>query len=169
MPPEQSTATPFMSTVSELATALSRPILLGGIDGVITSFAVVAGGDAGSLDVGAVLVIGASSVVADGFSMGVSEYTSVEGEAERPMASSLACFASFVSFGIVPIAAYVATNGVLLSCIFFSLAELIFLGVLRTRIGVHRSSILRSAAQTAALGSASGAVAYAVGALAKGG
>ena len=140
-------------------TDVRRSIILGGIDGTITSFAVVAAGDAAALAVEAVLAVGVASVVADGFSMGVSEYVSVGGA----LAPGLACFVSFVLCGTVPIAVYVATSGVLLSCVFFGLAELLALGVLTE---APRRGVLVGSLVTTGLGAAAGAIAYAVALLA---
>lgn len=48
--------------------------VLGGVDGVVTTFAVVAGSAGGQLSVAAVIILGLANLVADGFSMGVSNY-----------------------------------------------------------------------------------------------
>ena len=50
--------------------SLLRASLLGGVDGVITSFAIVAGTHAGEMTMDTLWVIGISSLVADGPSMG---------------------------------------------------------------------------------------------------
>lgn len=94
--------------------SILRASVLGGVDGVITSFAVVASVHAGSLATRVVVVVGISSVIADGVSMGVSEYLSSYAEAARgshgggdgrkPLALGVACFTSFVVGGVVPLA-----------------------------------------------------------------
>lgn len=48
--------------------------VLGGVDGVVTTFAVVAGSAGGGLSVTAVIILGLANLVADGFSMGISNY-----------------------------------------------------------------------------------------------
>jgi vacuolar iron transporter family protein len=48
--------------------------MLGGVDGVITTFAVVAGSAGGGLAATTVIILGLANLVADGFSMGVSNY-----------------------------------------------------------------------------------------------
>ncbi len=61
---------------------LSRPrgesglgdFILGGIDGVVTTFAVIAGAAGGQLSATAVIILGIANLVADGFSMAVSNY-----------------------------------------------------------------------------------------------
>ena len=50
--------------------------VLGGVDGVVTTFAVVAGSAGGGLSVTTVIILGLANLVADGFSMGVSNYLS---------------------------------------------------------------------------------------------
>tara|TARA_B110001450_G_scaffold254916_1_gene281249 strand:- start:369 stop:848 length:480 start_codon:yes stop_codon:yes gene_type:complete len=147
-----------------------RASLLGAVDGVITSFAIVAGSDAGKVDSGTVVIIGVSSLFADGLSMGVSEYLSssseqkIQGGGEvRPLLLGGACFLSFVVCGVFPILVFVASKeGMrLLACASFSLVELMLLGAARTMY--TKEPLLVGLGQTAVLGGAAGGVAYAVG------
>ena len=48
-----------------------RDLVYGANDGIITTFAVVAGVSGGNLSVRAVLVVGVANLLADGLSMGV--------------------------------------------------------------------------------------------------
>jgi VIT1/CCC1 family predicted Fe2+/Mn2+ transporter len=57
--------------------------VLGGVDGIITTFAVVAGSTGGQLPVTAIIVLGFANLIADGFSMGVSNYLSVRSRQEE--------------------------------------------------------------------------------------
>ena len=101
-----------------------RASILGGVDGVITSFAIVAGSHAGNLSGSAVIIVGASSIIADGFSMGISEYlSSVSAKAEKiknkeiissrsitPSCLGVVCFISFVLCGTVPVLSYMLAS-----------------------------------------------------------
>jgi len=51
--------------------------VLGGTDGIITTFAVVAGVEGASLAANVVIVLGTANLVADGFSMGAGNYLGV--------------------------------------------------------------------------------------------
>lgn len=147
-----------------------RASLLGGVDGVISSFAITAGSDAGSLSTRSVLIVGVSSVLADGLSMGVSEFLShTNGDEARvpPWLLGLSCFASFVACGAIPVLTYFASEGSLLSTSMFSLVALMVLGAARSRHA--REPLLLSLAQTTLLGSTAGAVAYSVGVAVRGG
>jgi VIT1/CCC1 family predicted Fe2+/Mn2+ transporter len=61
---------------------LSRPpaesvlgdVMLGGVDGLVTTFAVIAGSSGGRLPVATVLILGVANLLADGFSMAASNY-----------------------------------------------------------------------------------------------
>lgn len=152
--------------------SLLRASLLGGVDGVITSFAIVAGTHAGEMTMDTLWVIGISSLVADGLSMGVSEYlssstASAKGEQlqnandAHPLSLGLACFFSFVVCGVVPTVLYALTSGRLFAVAMFSLVELMLLGAARTLFS--RENIMWGLLQTASLGAAAGAVAYGVG------
>ena len=57
--------------------------ILGGVDGVITTFAVVAGSAGGRLPVATVIVLGLANLVADGFSMGISNYLGTRSRQEE--------------------------------------------------------------------------------------
>jgi len=55
---------------------LLKPIIFGGLDGILTSFAIVAGSAGGNLSPNVVLVLGFSNIFADALSMGVGEFLS---------------------------------------------------------------------------------------------
>lgn len=59
-----------------------KTMLFGGLDGIITTFAVVAGAGGGGLSVPVVLIMGFSSLVADALSMGVGDALSSKAEVE---------------------------------------------------------------------------------------
>mmetsp|Transcript_9769 Transcript_9769/g.26553 ORF Transcript_9769/g.26553 Transcript_9769/m.26553 type:complete len:342 (+) Transcript_9769:100-1125(+) len=59
-----------------------KSFVFGGLDGILTSFAIVAGSAGAGLGVGAVLAIGISNVLADALAMGVGEYLSTKTEHE---------------------------------------------------------------------------------------
>jgi len=48
--------------------------VLGGVDGVVTTFAVIAGSAGGRLSVSTIIILGLANLAADGFSMAVSNY-----------------------------------------------------------------------------------------------
>ncbi|MBX9850378.1 MAG: VIT1/CCC1 transporter family protein [Cytophagaceae bacterium] len=52
----------------------------GGIDGAITTFAVVAGATGAHLEIGVVIILGFANLIADGFSMSVGNYFSTKAE-----------------------------------------------------------------------------------------
>jgi len=53
-----------------------KPIIFGGLDGILTSFAIVAGSAGGNLPPSVVLILGFSNIFADALSMGVGEFLS---------------------------------------------------------------------------------------------
>ena len=55
----------------------------GGIDGSITTFAVVAGSAGANLDISVVLILGFANLLADGFSMSVGSYLSAKSERDN--------------------------------------------------------------------------------------
>lgn len=144
--------------------SLVRAALLGGVDGVITSFAIVAAARAFDADDArdVVVVVGTSSLLADGISMGVSEYISSTSEralgqgSGEPHVLGAACFVAFVACGAVPIVAIVGTEN-LLAVAGLSVVELVLLGMARAR--ATGEPVLRGLVQTAGLGAVAGGVA----------
>jgi len=59
-----------------------KPLIFGGLDGILTSFAIVAGAAGGALAVPVVLVLGFSNIFADALAMGVGEFLSSKAENE---------------------------------------------------------------------------------------
>lgn len=60
-----------------------RDFIYGAVDGIITTFAVVAGCQGAGLPPPVVVALGLSNLAADGFSMAVGNYLAVRAEAER--------------------------------------------------------------------------------------
>jgi vacuolar iron transporter family protein len=93
-------------------------LVYGANDGIITTFAVVAGGMGGALSPAAVLIICAANLVADGLSMGVGNYLAIRAhesarEADNlpeqeayPARHGVATFLAFVVAGSVPALPY---------------------------------------------------------------
>ncbi len=65
------------------AVSYLRDWVYGGIDGTVTTFAVVAGVVGADLSNGVVLILGVANVVADGFSMAASNYSGTKTEHEE--------------------------------------------------------------------------------------
>jgi len=59
-----------------------KSMIYGGIDGVITTFAVIAGGSGADLTHNVLLVLGIANLLADGFSMGFGDFISSRAENE---------------------------------------------------------------------------------------
>lgn len=68
---------------NESGHSLLRDAMLGAVDGAITTFAVVAGSIGGGFSATVVIVLGMAGLLADGFSMAVSNYLSTKSERER--------------------------------------------------------------------------------------
>lgn len=92
--------------------------IYGGIDGIITTFSIVAGSAGGELLRNVILILGISNAVSDGFSMGISRYVSSETEIQQgilknksPLLSGLITFVSFVTIGLIPLIPFILRLG----------------------------------------------------------
>jgi VIT1/CCC1 family predicted Fe2+/Mn2+ transporter len=94
-------------------------VIYGANDGIVTTFAVVAGVAGAALDPAIVLILGIANLLADGFSMGMSNYLSQRSELdyraaagstvtnERPPTyTALVTFLAFVVAGWTPLLPY---------------------------------------------------------------
>jgi VIT1/CCC1 family predicted Fe2+/Mn2+ transporter len=59
-----------------------KSLIYGGLDGIITTFAVVAGVTGASLSAGVVLIMGFANLIADGLSMAIGDFLSTKAENE---------------------------------------------------------------------------------------
>ena len=95
-----------------------RELIYGANDGIITTFAVVAGVAGGGLSMRVVLIIGAANLFADGLSMAVGNYLSIRAyesvletqelpeEEAAPFRHGGATFLAFVTAGTLPLIPY---------------------------------------------------------------
>jgi VIT1/CCC1 family predicted Fe2+/Mn2+ transporter len=102
----------------QIARHYVRELIYGANDGIITTFAVVAGVAGGGLSLRVVLIIGAANLFADGLSMAVGNYLSIRShesvleaqalpeEEASPLRHGGATFLAFVLAGAVPLLPY---------------------------------------------------------------
>jgi VIT1/CCC1 family predicted Fe2+/Mn2+ transporter len=148
-------------------------IIYGANDGLITTFAVVSGVVGGSLPSHVVLVLGFANLLADGVSMGASNFLSKRSEGDGPLSLSrrdaarhgLVTFVSFVLIGAIPLLAYITAPLDLR----FPMATAVTLTTLFA-VGAFRSAVTkrswwRSGLEMLLVGAAAAAIAYGIGAM----
>jgi vacuolar iron transporter family protein len=87
----------------------------GGIDGIVTTFAVVAGAAGANLDTKIIIVLGFANLLADGFSMSVGSFLSKQAELDlkgeeiksQPLYDGIATFISFNLVGLIPLLLFI--------------------------------------------------------------
>ena len=162
----------------QIARHYIRDLVYGANDGIITTFAVVAGVTGGALSPRAVLIVGAANLLADGLSMGVGNYLSIRSnesaraaedlpeEEASPARHGAATFVAFVAAGAVPLAPYVlpvATGHTLTMSVLLTFGALFAVGSLRSLVTIDRWWI--AGAEMLGLGALVAVAAYASGAL----
>jgi VIT1/CCC1 family predicted Fe2+/Mn2+ transporter len=124
-----------------------RNAVFGGLDGVVTTFAVMAGATGANLSTRVIIILGLANLLADGFSMGVGSYMGEKSEQQfnskakiafkttRPLMSGLVTFTAFVVVGFMPIFPVLLMPQVSLQAVLGLVAAVLFiLGSLRSRI-----------------------------------
>ncbi len=85
-------------------------MVYGGIDGVVTTFAVVSGAVGAGLGTRVILILGLANLLADGLSMGIGSYLSVQADRDIhkvPLVAGVVTLGAFVLVGLVPVSGYV--------------------------------------------------------------
>ncbi|HWN22911.1 MAG TPA: VIT1/CCC1 transporter family protein [Gaiellaceae bacterium] len=149
-------------------------LVYGANDGIITTFAVVSGVVGASLSERVIVILGLANLVADGLSMGASNYLARRSQAEEQLAErreaarhGLATALGFVVAGVIPLVAYLAPlDSDARFPVAIGLAAAALFGVGAARTFVTKRGLLRSGAEMLVVGSAAAAVAYAIGAVA---
>ena len=143
-----------------------RPFILGAFDGLVTTFVIITGGLAGNVPKSSITIIGASSLVADAFSMGSGEYLSSRSEfpVDISFKKGITCFFSFMLFGAMPLSIYVLLSGyeILVTILLFCIV-LLSIGYLRAILTSDR--VMKSLVEVFLVGSSTGAISYGVAAL----
>jgi VIT1/CCC1 family predicted Fe2+/Mn2+ transporter len=109
---------PVLRSDREILQHYLGDLIYGANDGIVTTFAVVAGVTGAGLSIRIIIILGIANLLADGFSMGASNYLAIRSRtsAERdvglaisepyPLRHALATFWAFVASGCVPLLAY---------------------------------------------------------------
>lgn len=153
----------------------------GGIDGAVTTFAVVAGATGARFDTKILLVLGFANLIADGFSMGIGSYLSTKSEQElmvkrgesitdepSPVINGATTYTSFILVGLVPLLAYTfnvifdlgLNNLFLISSLLTGLA-FVGIGLLKSRVA--KTPVMRAVFETLVLGAIAAVLAYTLG------
>ena len=151
-------------------------LIYGTNDGILTSYAIVAGVSGGALSSTAVLIVGVANLFADGLSMGVGNFLSIRAresarerqnlpeEEANPARHGLATFLAFAVAGAIPLLPYIVPNlefQFLLSSVLALVAQFA-VGALRSLVTASRWWV--SGLEMLGLGVMVAVVAYATGA-----
>lgn len=150
-------------------------MVFGAIDGIVTTFAIIAGVYGASLSASLILILGFANLFADGFSMGVSNYVATGSQTvdvqinKKPVISGLVTFFSFIFVGVVPLLPFVyfyLNNKSIEKSSYFvafciSLVTFFILGVLKGI--VTKTDVLKAGFITFLIGAAASSIAFWVG------
>jgi VIT1/CCC1 family predicted Fe2+/Mn2+ transporter len=152
--------------------------VLGSVDGTITTFAIIAGIAGADLHnaPGISLILGFANVLADGFSMGASNFLKAKSEVPPdgvgiqalPLFSALVTFVAFVCVGSLPLIPFVIAaltnfdiNGAYLFPISAAITACCFIGTGALRARISGTGYLRNILETLTIGGVAATLAYA--------
>jgi len=156
----------------------------GGIDGIVTTFAVIAGVVGAQLSLTVILILGFANLLADGFSMAVSSYLSNESKSDidgidtKNLQSSaskdaLATFTAFVLLGLIPLLPFMFAVlyplAQMTTIILSAVASIVAFGLVGAgKAYVADKSISQAVTETVVIGGAAALIAFTVGYLLRG-
>ncbi|MBI4088011.1 VIT1/CCC1 transporter family protein [Candidatus Kaiserbacteria bacterium] len=149
-------------------------IVYGANDGIITTFAVIAGAAGAGFSATVIIVLGIANLIADGFSMGASKYLSLRseqsleaarGELRSPLGDGLVTTVSFIVIGTLPLVPFLVVSTGEHTFLVSSVATAVTLFF----VGSARSLVIKKNAFVAGLemlvvGGVASVLAYALGA-----
>lgn len=145
-------------------------IVYGGIDGVITTFSIVAGSTGGELLRNVIVILGLSNVLSDGYSMGVSRFISSETEItqgvlenKNAFISGIITFISFIIVGITPILPFFVYDGECAKKISLLIASTVFFGIGALKGFILNQNILYNGVEVLMVGLSAALISYYVG------
>lgn len=177
-PSERSDAHPHLKGSRDVLGHYLGDLVYGANDGIITTFAIVAGVAGAALPPVTVVILGLANLLADGFSMGASNFLSIRSSeallatrgkpAEEPFAlkHAVATFGAFILAGLVPLLAYLMPG--LVGSRFpvaTALTLVTLFGVGAARALLTRVGWIRSGGEMLLVGTVAAGVAYGIGAL----
>jgi len=155
-----------------------RGVVFGGMDGILTTFALLAAAAGTKTSHSLTLVIGISTVLADALSMAAGEYLSAKAEEElqgaafkrpkeepHPMEKGLAMFVAFTLFGSMPLLGFVVTAMLARGSQYSFQLSVLITGVTLFTLGTIKTSFgagvwWRSGMEVTVIGGAAACVAY---------
>jgi vacuolar iron transporter family protein len=149
-------------------------LVYGANDGIITTFAVVSGVVGAALSERVIVILGFANLVADGFSMGASNYLARRSQLEDDLTDrrdalrhGSATVVGFVVAGVVPLVAYlVPLQQAFRLPVAIGLAGAALFAVGGARTFVTKRGLLVSGLEMLLVGSLAAVVAFGIGALA---
>lgn len=144
--------------------------IYGGMDGVITTVAIIAGTMGANIAPKYALILGLSNIMADGFSMGISRYNSLvdivksnansELALRSPLMSAIMTFIFFVLMGSIPLLPFVfdiKTEFIQHYLLVSSLLAFLIIGLIK---GLTTKKYLKSLGEIIIIGSIGALISY---------
>ena len=166
-------------TVGKIISKYIKDIILGANDGVVTTFAVIAGATGAGLSRGVVLIMGVANLLADGFAVGAGNYLGSLSEEEvaeehgrryrkKIFTPAVLAFVSFVLAGSLPLLPFVlGTADSFTSAIVVTGAALFVVGAFLGHLVLRRHWLILGC-QMLLVGGVAAIIAYAIGYLVEG-
>jgi len=163
--------------IKKRAPEFLRAAVYGANDGIVTTFAVVAGVSGAGLSASIIIVLGIANMIADGFSMAIGDYLGETSErkligknSKGAWQTGFVTFVSFVLAGSLPLMPYFLESLSLISLdvekmflysIISTAITLFFVGSLRTLL--IKGNVLINGIQMLLVGSIAATIAYVLG------
>lgn len=141
--------------------------IYGSIDGLITTFAIIASSVGAGIPNIYMVIICCASIIADGYSMGISRYLSYSAEtklntSKNHIYSGIITFISFAGIGVLPVLPFLfLTNKAFELSVVLTLILFLVIGYIKAKI--LKTGIYSSIIETFSLGVSASVISYIVG------
>lgn len=146
-------------------------LIYGGMDGSITTFAIVTGAFGAGFSTNVIVTLGIANLVADGFAMAVGNYLSTKSvvqKTRKPFNTASATFLAFFVIGAIPLFSYATSylipvnynNTFIYACILTVFAFAI-IGYLKSKI--NNTPVFKGIAETLLLGCIASLISFLLG------
>lgn len=156
-------------------------VVYGANDGIVTTFAIIAGVIGAGLSAQVIVIVGLASLIADAFSMATSGYLAQKSEREmslslgidpavcppidkNPVRGGWITFLAFIAAGAVPLIPFIVFNDSANTVLYASLAALVtlfFVGSVRTY--ATGESFIRGGMEMVIIGGIAAVIAFVIG------
>jgi len=149
-----------------------KSLVYGGVDGIVTTYALITGIIGAGLPTTIILIIGLAHIIAEGLSMAAGDYLSTKSEqpkqTKKAIKNAITTKISFVTFGGIPLITYLTATYILpfqklnlLLATITTILSLTILGIIKAKI--NKENPIKNTTELIIIGTIAALAAFIIG------